>query len=106
MLNPITAQDLLAPAAPPRPLVSPAVTKRLFDLLSASLALLLALPFLMRLVIAVYVESPGNPFFVQERLGLDGKRFELLKLRTMVPDAEKRQAELEHLHEAKPPLFK
>ena len=106
MLNPITAQDLLVPVAPPRPLVSPAVIKRLFDILSASLALLVALPLLMLLVIAVCVESPGNPFFVQERLGLGGKRFKLLKLRTMAPDAEKRQAELEHLNEAKPPLFK
>src|SRR5205823_1065555 len=70
MLNPITAQDLLVPVAPPRPLVSPAVIKRLFDILSASLALLVALPLLMLLVIAVCVESPGNPFFVQERLGL------------------------------------
>ena len=106
MLNPITAQDLLVPVAPPRPLVSPAVIKRLFDILSASLALLVALPLLMLLVIAVCVESPGNPFFVQERLGLGGKRFKLLKLRTMAPDAEKRQAEFEHLNEAKPPLFK
>ena len=106
MLSPIAAKDLFGPVAPPRPIFSRTAVKRLFDILSASLALLVALPFLMLLVIAVCVESPGNPFFVQERLGLDGKRFKLLKLRTMVPDAEKRQAELEHLNEAKPPLFK
>ncbi len=106
MLNPITAQDLFNPVAPPRPIFNPAVIKRLFDLLTASLALLVALPFLALLVIAIVVESPGNPFFVQERLGLCGQRFKLLKLRTMVPDAEQRRAEIEHLNEALPPLFK
>jgi lipopolysaccharide/colanic/teichoic acid biosynthesis glycosyltransferase len=106
MLNPITAQDLFIPVAPPRPLLNQAVIKRLFDVLTASLALLVALPFLVLLVIAVFVESPGNPFFAQERLGRHGKHFKMLKLRTMVPDAEKRRAEIEHLNEAKAPLFK
>jgi len=106
MLNPITAQEMFVPVAPPRPIVSPAAIKRTFDLLTASLALFVALPFLALLIVAIVLESPGNPFFVQERLGLDGKRFKLLKLRTMVPDAEKRRAEIEHLNEALPPLFK
>jgi len=106
VLNPITAQDLFVPVAPPRPIFNPAVIKRLFDLVTASLALLVALPLLALLVIAIVVESPGNPFFVQDRLGLRGKRFKLLKLRTMVPDAEQRRAEIEHLNEALPPLFK
>jgi lipopolysaccharide/colanic/teichoic acid biosynthesis glycosyltransferase len=106
MLHPITAQDLFVPVAAPRPIFSPAAIKRLFDLLIGSLALLVALPFLVLLVIAIVVESPGNPFFVQDRLGLRGKCFKLLKLRTMVPDAEKRRGEIEHLNEALPPLFK
>ena len=82
------------------------VIKRLFDLLTASVALLVALPFLIILMIAIVVESPGNPFFVQERLGRHGELFKLLKLRTMVPDAERRRAEVEHLNESLPPLFK
>src|SRR5256712_14091324 len=106
MLNPITARDLLSPVAPPRPVFSLAAIKRPFDVVAASLALLVALPFLVLLVIAIVVESPGKPFFVQERLGIHGKRFKLLKLRTMVPDAERRRAEIEHLNEALPPLFK
>jgi lipopolysaccharide/colanic/teichoic acid biosynthesis glycosyltransferase len=61
---------------------------------------------LVILLVAIIVESPGNPLFVQKRLGLHGKRFGLLKLRTMVPDAQRRRAELEHLNESKPPLFK
>jgi lipopolysaccharide/colanic/teichoic acid biosynthesis glycosyltransferase len=106
MLHPITAQDLFVPVAPPRPIFSPVVIKRLFDLVIGSLALLVALPLLVVLVIAIMIESPGNPFFMQGRLGLRGKCFKLLKLRTMVPDAEKRRAEIEHLNEALPPLFK
>ncbi len=106
MLNPITAQGVFAPAAPPRPVVSPTVITRVFDLLAGSLALLVALPVLVLLVLAILAESPKNPFFVQERLGRHGKRFPLLKLRTMVPDAERRRAELEHLNESKAPLFK
>jgi lipopolysaccharide/colanic/teichoic acid biosynthesis glycosyltransferase len=80
--------------------------KRSFDLMIASLALLVALPFLLLIVLAIVIESPGNPFFVQERLGLNGRHFKLLKLRTMVPNAEQRRAEIEHLNEALPPLFK
>src|ERR1700737_3472968 len=106
MLNPITAEELFRPVAPPRPLLSPAAIKRTFDLLTASLALLVALPILALVMVAIVLESPGNPFFVQGRLGLRGKCFKLLKLRTMVPDAEKRRAEIEHLNEALPPLFK
>jgi lipopolysaccharide/colanic/teichoic acid biosynthesis glycosyltransferase len=93
-------------AATPRPTLASTVLKRAFDLLTSSLALLVALPLLIVCVIAIVVESPGNPFFIQQRLGLHGKRFKLLKLRTMVPDAERRRAELEHLNESKPPLFK
>ena len=106
MLNDIASQDILLSVSPPRPLSRQAAVKRLFDLLTASLALLVALPLLIALVLAVVIESPGNPFFVQERLGLEGKRFKLIKLRTMVLDAERRRAELEHLNESKPPLFK
>ena len=87
-------------------MVAETIVKRLFDVVTASLALLVALPFFVVLVIGIVLESPGNPFFVQTRLGLHGKRFPMLKLRTMVPDAERRRAEVEHLNEALPPLFK
>jgi len=80
--------------------------KRGFDLVVASLALLVLLPVLLGLVAAIVVESPANPVFKQRRLGLDGRPFWMFKLRTMVPDAERRRAEVEHLNEVKPPLFK
>jgi lipopolysaccharide/colanic/teichoic acid biosynthesis glycosyltransferase len=99
-----SANAAISPCALGRPL--PALAKRCFDLVFATVAaLLLALPLLV-LVIAIWLESPANPFFIQERLGLRGKPFRLIKLRTMVPDAEQRRAEVEHLNESKPPLFK
>ena len=54
----------------------------------------------------VKITSPGPVFFAQERVGLSKRRFRLYKFRTMVPDAEKRQAELEDLNEVTGPVFK
>lgn len=80
--------------------------KRAFDVLVGGMAFLVALLPLLVLMLAIVIESPGNPIFRQRRLGLNGKPFWMLKLRTMVPNAEQRRAEVEHLNEAKPPLFK
>jgi lipopolysaccharide/colanic/teichoic acid biosynthesis glycosyltransferase len=82
------------------------MVKRVFDLALATALFIALLPLLVVLVAAVCVESPGNPIFVQRRLGRNGKVFPMLKLRTMVPHAEHRRAEVEHLNEAKAPLFK
>ena len=47
-----------------------------------------------------------EPFFVQERVGLNKRRFRMLKFRTMVANAEHLQAAVEHLNEAHGPIFK
>jgi lipopolysaccharide/colanic/teichoic acid biosynthesis glycosyltransferase len=106
MLNVLRLPDLDLTRTQPRSTVSRDLPKRAFDLVVGTLALLVVAPLLLLLLAAIMLESPGNPIFVQERLGLNGKRFRLLKLRTMVPDAERRRAEIEHLNEALPPLFK
>ena len=62
--------------------------KRGFDLLVAASALLLLWPLLLILAVLVYLEDHGPVFFRQERMGLDGKPFNIIKFRTMVPDAE------------------
>jgi lipopolysaccharide/colanic/teichoic acid biosynthesis glycosyltransferase len=80
--------------------------KRGFDLVVGTVTLVLLMPFLLALMLAIVVESPANPVFRQRRLGLNGEPFWMLKLRTMVPNAERRRAEVEYLNEAKPPLFK
>jgi lipopolysaccharide/colanic/teichoic acid biosynthesis glycosyltransferase len=82
------------------------VAKRVFDMVVATIALLVVLPVLVILMAAISLESPGSPIFVQERLGLNGQRFPMLKLRTMVRDAERLRSRVEHLNEARPPLFK
>ncbi len=67
--------------------------KRLLDVFLTLLAIPLVLPLI--LLLAVLVGRDGaNPFFVQRRLGRDGRVFRMLKLRTMVPDAEARLATL------------
>jgi lipopolysaccharide/colanic/teichoic acid biosynthesis glycosyltransferase len=63
--------------------------KRAFDVVFSVLALAaLSLPLLI-LTGAVYFQDRHNPFFTQTRLTRDGRRFKLLKLRTMKPDAER-----------------
>jgi exopolysaccharide biosynthesis polyprenyl glycosylphosphotransferase len=71
--------------------------KRLTDILIATVLLLLFLPLLFLLAVAIKFESRGPVLFSQERVGKEGRRFRLLKLRTMVADAEARHSELLHL---------
>jgi lipopolysaccharide/colanic/teichoic acid biosynthesis glycosyltransferase len=80
--------------------------KRLFDVLFAATALAALAPLLLLLMLAIVVESWGSPIFAQERVGIGGRRFRMLKLRSMVPDAEARVRELAHLNESDGPLFK
>ena len=64
------------------------LVKAFFDRFDAALLLLVASPLLLAAMIAVRVTSEGPVFFRQERLGQGGNRFTMLKLRTMVRDAE------------------
>jgi exopolysaccharide biosynthesis polyprenyl glycosylphosphotransferase len=83
-----------------------AVAKRAFDVLTASTVLVLTSPLLAVAMTVIKLDSPGPVFFRQVRVGRDGRSFTLLKLRTMVVDAEVRQGELHALNEADGPLFK
>jgi len=65
------------------------VAKRTLDLAVALPALILVSPLLGFIALAVKLGSPGPVFYVQQRMGLDGKTFKLAKFRTMVVDAEK-----------------
>jgi lipopolysaccharide/colanic/teichoic acid biosynthesis glycosyltransferase len=57
--------------------------RRAFDIVTASLGLLLTSPFVLAAMIAIRVESKGSPVYRQQRVGKDGEPFEMLKLRTM-----------------------
>ncbi|HEY3727751.1 MAG TPA: exopolysaccharide biosynthesis polyprenyl glycosylphosphotransferase [Solirubrobacteraceae bacterium] len=68
--------------------------KRAMDLAIAIPLLVALLPLLLLLALAIELDSRGPVLFAQERVGRSGRRFRLLKLRTMVTDAEQRRAEL------------
>ncbi len=66
--------------------------KRLMDILLAAPLLLCSLPVLILSAIIIKVESPGPIFYLQERVGLNGKEFRIIKFRSMCNDAEKNGA--------------
>lgn len=79
--------------------------KRAFDIIVASLALIVLSPLF--LVLAVMVRRDGGPaLFRQRRVGLEGRRFTMLKFRTMVTDAEERLPGLLAASEGNGVLFK
>jgi exopolysaccharide biosynthesis polyprenyl glycosylphosphotransferase len=85
---------------------SSAAIKRTFDLIGASIGLLAIAPLLIAFSIAIKLDSRGPVFFRQLRVGRHGRRFYMLKFRTMVPDADAMKESLRHRNEAKDGLFK
>ena len=63
--------------------------KRLFDLVVSAVLLILALPVIVVAALAILLESGGPVLYRQERVGQNGRRFTIYKLRTMVADAER-----------------
>jgi exopolysaccharide biosynthesis polyprenyl glycosylphosphotransferase len=83
-----------------------AAAKRAFDIAGAGLALVVLSPILLTAAIAIRLDSKGSIFFSQVRVGRDARPFRVLKLRTMVVDAEQQLATLLDKNEADGPLFK
>jgi exopolysaccharide biosynthesis polyprenyl glycosylphosphotransferase len=65
------------------------LVKRLIDIVGASVGLVLSVPLIAVLGALVYLESPGPILYRQRRLGRNGKVFFMLKIRSMLLDAEK-----------------
>jgi exopolysaccharide biosynthesis polyprenyl glycosylphosphotransferase len=63
--------------------------KRIMDIIVSGTFLVLASPLLILISLLIKLDSPGPVFFVQERMGVDGKRFGMIKYRSMRADAEK-----------------
>ncbi len=63
--------------------------KRTMDLVISSLAILITSPLLLLLRIVIPIDSKGPAMFTQERVGMDGKLYQVLKFRTMIVNAEK-----------------
>ncbi|MCF2487399.1 exopolysaccharide biosynthesis polyprenyl glycosylphosphotransferase [Dyadobacter sp. CY347] len=64
-------------------------TKRAFDLAFSSIVMILGLPIFLLVMVTVKVSSKGSVFFLQERTGRWGKKFKIIKFRTMYSDAHK-----------------
>ncbi len=64
-------------------------TKRTFDFVMSLILILVLLPIFLVVSLIIILDSPGNPFFCQTRVTRYGKKFKILKFRTMVKNAEK-----------------
>ncbi len=73
------------------PIISPAERffKFIEDLFMGLIGSLITIALLPFIGLAIYIDSPGPIFYLQTRLGKDGKPFKVIKFRTMIPDAEK-----------------
>jgi Undecaprenyl-phosphate glucose phosphotransferase len=67
-----------------------ALAKRITDVLLSSVGLLILSPFLLLIALAIKLTTGGPALYVQERMGLDGRTFRMLKFCSMRPDAETR----------------
>ena len=67
--------------------------RRVIDFIISLLSLVIVIPIILITSIFIMLESPGNPFYVQSRMGFMGKEFNLIKLRSMRTDAEKNGAQ-------------
>ncbi len=65
------------------------VLKRLFDLVFGSIVLILVSPLMVVIAILIKLTSKGPVLYRQERIGMDGRSFQMLKFRTMKVEAEK-----------------
>ncbi len=80
--------------------------KRFFDIVLSILALVVLSPVFLVVMIVIFIDDPGNPFFTQDRNGKDNKVFKMLKFRSMYKDAEQRRNDFIDQNEADGPLFK
>src|SRR5713226_7707783 len=79
--------------------------KRFLDVVIATLGLVGGLPLWLAIAIAIKLDSPGPVLHVQERVGLNGRRFRFYKFRSMYSDAETRLESLLEHNEPTAPVF-
>jgi len=82
------------------------IGKRTLDVVGAGIGLLLLAPVFAVIALVIRADDRGPVFFRQTRVGRDGRKFPILKFRTMCVDAEARMAALEQENEGAGPLFK
>ncbi|HKU81699.1 MAG TPA: sugar transferase [Candidatus Tumulicola sp.] len=99
-------QAAIAPAAQRDVPESWRLLKRALDVVLGFALLLLATPIVALAVAGIVFTTGGAPFFAQERIGMNGRRFKMFKLRTMVTGAHLMRDGLMHLNEVDGPVFK
>jgi lipopolysaccharide/colanic/teichoic acid biosynthesis glycosyltransferase len=80
--------------------------KRCTDVALSSLALAVTAPVIAVAVAGIAIVSPGSPVFAQERVGKDGRRFKMYKLRTMHDGAHLLHHRMQALNDVKGPVLK
>jgi exopolysaccharide biosynthesis polyprenyl glycosylphosphotransferase len=80
--------------------------KSAFDFLFSIVVIMLISPVFLVIAIAIRLEDGGSVFFIQERVGLNGRRFLIFKFRTMVANAEALKVSLQGQNEQDGPVFK
>ena len=80
--------------------------KRALDLVVCTVLLVIAIPVIAVCALAIRLDTPGPVMIAQLRTGRDGRRFRMLKLRTMLANAEELKAQFAHLSVVPPPDFK
>jgi exopolysaccharide biosynthesis polyprenyl glycosylphosphotransferase len=84
----------------------PMAAKRAIDIGISLFLLLLLVPLWILVAMAIKLTSPGPVVFLQERIGLNKRRFKIMKFRTMVSNAERLIHQLESRNEVSGPVFK
>ncbi len=82
------------------------VTKRMIDVIGAVVGLLVSIPLVAVAALAIKLDSPGPVFYRQVRIGEHGKPFRILKLRSMVVNAEAQLDQLVDLSTLPEPVYK
>ncbi|HUF66476.1 MAG TPA: sugar transferase [Gemmatimonadaceae bacterium] len=83
------------------------VTKRIVDVIGGTMLMIVTAPVMLLIALAIKLDSPGDVFFAQNRAGLGGRGFRMLKFRTMCDGADDSKNALAHLnHTGDRRLFK
>jgi len=80
--------------------------KRAIDVLLGGFAFVLSLPLVVLTAAVIVCVSPGMPFFLQDRVGKNGRMFRMWKLRTMVEGAHLKHDEMREFNEVSGPVLK
>lgn len=82
------------------------VSKRALNLAGAIVGIICCLPLFLLVAFAIKMDSPGPVFFCQRRCGKNGRKFKMIKFRSMVTEAEEIKLKLANKNEVDGPMFK